>query len=144
MIRYAKPPMFSMRSVIKTLYQTIFGDSDSYTQCFFDTIFNETLCYLAYDGDDPVAMMLALPADLSMPGDQMMPVAYYYAIGTLPSYRGRGIATQLMAFADRDQFMQGVPLSVLRPAEPSLLVSMASGAMLPPFTCVRSPLPFSI
>ena len=133
MIRYAKPPVFTMRSLIKALYQTIFGDSDSYTQCFFDTIFNEALCYLAYDGDDPVAMMLALPADLSMPGEQMMPVAYYYAIGTLPGYRGRGIATRLMDFADRDQFMQGIPLSILRPAEPSLFDFYARRGYTTPF-----------
>lgn len=103
---------------IKSLWKECFGDSEEYIQFFFSNhnVEKETLVYTIES--KVVGMLNLLPATIKM-ADGYKPIRYVYAVGTLKNYRGRGIARDLLNYANQELNKIGVT-TVLVPASQTL------------------------
>lgn len=103
---------------IKSLWKECFGDSEEYIQFFFSNhnVEKETLIYTIES--KVVGMLNLLPATIKM-ADGYKPIRYVYAVGTLKNYRGRGIARDLLNYANQELSKIGVT-TVLVPASQTL------------------------
>lgn len=102
--------------VLKALWQTVFGDEDSFIDAFFDILYSP--------GDAVVAEISGAPAAagycLAGPVASGLRCSYIYAMATYEAHRGRGlgggIARQLMERA----FESGADVVATLPASDSL------------------------
>ncbi|MCL2446113.1 MAG: GNAT family N-acetyltransferase [Oscillospiraceae bacterium] len=81
------------------IWQTCFGDSEDYVRFFWQHAFPHCRGIGCHVDDRLVSMLFMLPGTL-MPNH--VPVHYIYAVATLPEYRNRGLAQQLLQHAARD------------------------------------------
>lgn len=102
-------------SQILSLWNAVFGDSETAIQQFF-AAFPDCLSFVAEERGRLTAMVHALPQLLSPD----VPAAYLYAVATAPHERGRGLCSQLMAFAEEQLSRRGFACCVLVPAETPL------------------------
>ena len=107
-------------SDLKELWKLAFGDEDTYIHHFFTQYYRpERVLVLEEDG-----AVRAMTAWFDMPlvfsDGTKVPSAYLYAVATHPDCRGRGLAGQLLAFAD--QWLKKQEFSCLStvPARPDL------------------------
>ena len=121
---------------ISVLWQEVFGDSRDAVEQFF-RFFPRCRSYVIRQQGQLLAMVHALPQTLSPD----VPAAYLYAVATAPEHRGRGLCRRLMDFAQEDLRRQGVALTVLTPATPSLFDFYAKMGYAPVFTRVQHPFP---
>jgi predicted acetyltransferase len=104
---------------MKALWKTVFQEEDAYLEAFFEKVHRPENS-LVYRADDKVvAALYMIPYKLVL-GETQHDVAYLYAIGTLPEYRGRNFATELTKEAQRISQERGFSLVFLVPAEESL------------------------
>lgn len=97
------------------IWQKCFGDSREYIQMYLDKRFNtENMLVIHADGK-PVSMASFLPVQVIINGEAIE-ARYVYAVATLPEYRGRGYATEIIRYA-ADKYEE--PL-ILQPAEEKL------------------------
>ncbi len=96
-----------------------FGEEEAFLRFYFTTRFTETntLVYVA-DGA-PVASLTLLDAEVLTP-ERRFPVAYVYAVATLPQWRRKGLAQALSCYADDYLRGRGVEASLLVPASTDL------------------------
>ena len=109
-----------MIAQLKEIYQLSFGDSEDYTNLFFQTLFSLQNCLVDIEDGRPVSMMLSIPVQLTKGDGNMVDARYYYAVATHPDYRGQGIVTKLMEYADGLARQQGAEAVVLRPGSKRL------------------------
>jgi hypothetical protein len=100
---------------IKVLWNECFGDDDEYIDFYLKKRFNEENMLVIREDGKVVSMASFLPATLKC-GEEYMPVRYVYAVATLPEYRKRGYAAEIIKTAS-DAFKE--PL-VLQPENESL------------------------
>ncbi|MGN0142774.1 MAG: GNAT family N-acetyltransferase [Roseburia sp.] len=101
---------------IRRLWQTCFGDGEAYIDFYLTRRMDWETMLVIYEDGIPVSMASFLPAEY-VTGGEYIPAWYVYAVATLPEYRGRGYAGEIIECAKR--LFQG-PL-VLMPAEDSLV-----------------------
>lgn len=86
---------------LKELWKIAFGDEDAYIDHFFTGYYAPERVLVL----EEASMVQAMTAWFDMPvvfaDGTMWPCAYLYAVATHPDCRGRGLAGQLLAFADR-------------------------------------------
>ena len=105
---------------LKDLWKLAFGEEDDYIDHFFDQYYTtERMLVLEEQG-----VVQAMTAWFDMPlvtreGVQW-PSAYLYAVATYPECRGRGLAGQLLAFADQWLRENGFACVTTVPARPDL------------------------
>lgn len=99
------------------LWQETFGDGRTQVEDFFRS-FPNCLSYVAEEGERVVCMVHALPQILRTQTED--PAAYLYAVATAKGFRGQGLCSRLMAFAEEELKMRGFTCTVLTPGEPSL------------------------
>ena len=102
---------------LQQLWQEVFGDPPAFTDRFYNA-FGAECALVAIAGDfiagdeiandkipdgEIVAMLHTLPTALACEG-QARWGAYLYALATSPAYRGRGIASRLLAYAESAPF----------------------------------------
>lgn len=97
------------------IWRTCFGDEDEYIQLYFEHRFQEDNMLVIFADGRPVSMASFLPAEILING-VYKPARYVYAVATLPEYRNRGYATEIIKHASRKY---GEPL-ILQPAEENL------------------------
>ena len=116
MIRFADE---GMRGQLRELWSACFGDSNAYVDLYFEQhdAARHTMVFL--DGDHIASMLSLLPMTVVTQAG-ILPARYVYAVATLPSYRGRGISTKLLAAAHKAMREAGVKLSVLVPSNAAL------------------------
>ena len=103
------------RENVMNLWQTCFGDDWSYIQFYFENrIENENMFVIHEDGK-PVSMASMLPVQITINGEWQS-AKYVYAVATLPQYRKKGYASEIIKHA-ADKYKE--PL-ILQPAEESL------------------------
>ena len=100
---------------LKKLWQDSFGDTDEYIDIFFDTAYSKDRCLVALDGQCPVGVIYWLDCAFF---DRR--IAYFYAIATKKSHRGKGICSRLMEYAHSHLRELGYSAVILVPGEPSL------------------------
>lgn len=99
----------------RQLWQTAFGDTDAFLDCFFRTAYSPRRCRCVLDGDAIAAILYWIDCTLE---DQKL--AYIYAVATRPDFRGRGLCRMLMADTHALLAAQGYTGAVLVPQKESL------------------------
>ena len=97
------------------LWKQCFGDSKEYIQMYLGRRFTTENMLVIHDDGRPVAMASFLPVQIMINGE-MTDARYVYAVGTLPDYRKKGYATEIIRYAFKKYQM---PL-ILQPAEEML------------------------
>ena len=107
------------REGIKSLWKTVFGDTEQYIDLFLEQRFEPSQCVVAKSGQAVTAMLFMLPFILKQPDGEYRG-RYIYAVATHPDFRSRGISTKLLDFAHDKAIAEGAALSALVPASESL------------------------
>lgn len=97
------------------IWQTCFGDDEDFIQSFLDHHAADECMLLYFADNKPVAMASFLPMRIHQAEDTI-DGRYVYAVATLPEYRGRGYAAEILKTAKE---IWQEPL-LLSPAEDSL------------------------
>lgn len=116
-MKYEKAQKKDLPALTK-LWQASFGDSEAEIARFWQ-LFDAIEVFLARDGA-PVAMLSALPVTFFDTDGEAHQASYLYAAATAANYRGRGICTELMKFAEKTLRAQGSELLILCPASEKL------------------------
>jgi GNAT superfamily N-acetyltransferase len=83
---------------IKTLWNTCFGDEADYIDFYLRNRFDDENMMVIREDGKVVSMTSFLPATIKK-GDDYIPVRYAYAVATLPEYRKKGYASEIIKFA---------------------------------------------
>ncbi|MCL2530596.1 MAG: GNAT family N-acetyltransferase [Oscillospiraceae bacterium] len=78
------------------VWQTCFGDSENYVRFFWQHAFPHCQGIGCWAGDTLVSVLFLLPGALQ---PASIAADYVYAVATLPDYRNRGLAQQLITHA---------------------------------------------
>lgn len=97
---------------LRQLWQEAFGDSDETIKDFFATGFSPDRYHYICDGDTPVSALYWF--DCQLAGQK---IAYIYALATLKSHRGQGLAHRLLSETHKLLKKKGYAGAVLVPAE---------------------------
>lgn len=100
---------------IRDIWRVCFHDDDSIIDYFLQNRMTENNLLTIYRDGRPVSMAAFLPVQYRT-ADGYIPARYIYAVATLPEYRGRGLAAELINFA-ASQWPEPM---ILSPAGPSL------------------------
>ncbi|MBR0599156.1 GNAT family N-acetyltransferase [Sinanaerobacter chloroacetimidivorans] len=105
---------------LKEMWKLCFGDEDSYIDYYFAHRYRqEDTAVLLSDGKI-ASMLTMIPVWLVLPQGEKIKASMLYAIATHPQYQGRGLAGELMDFANDHLAEKGTSFSMLVPAEKSL------------------------
>ena len=97
---------------LKTLWKSVFHDTDQAIDAFFETAYSPDRCrYLEADGQIQCALYWL---DCEYTGGKL---AYIYAVATAPAHRGKGMASQLLRQTHNQLMELGYAGAVLKPAE---------------------------
>ena len=99
------------------IWQTCFGDDKDFIQSFLDHHAADECMLLYFADNKPVAMASFLPIRIHQ-HENTIKGRYVYAVATLPEYRGRGYAAEILKTAKE---IWQEPL-LLSPAEDSLYI----------------------
>ena len=100
---------------IKKLWKTCFGDDEKYIDFYLKHRFDDENMMVIRESGKIVSMASFLPAAMRW-GEKWISVKYVYAVATLPQYRKKGYAAEIIRFASE---VYGEPL-VLQPASEEL------------------------
>ncbi len=126
-----KHPEAADLAALRGLWQEAFGDSDSFLDAFFSTVYAPERCFILRCGGEPGAMLFWM--DGSCRGRQC---AYLYAVATAEALRGRGLCHRLMDHTHRHLQQRGYAMAVLVPGSPALF-SLYKGMGYRPFGGIR-------
>lgn len=103
----------------RELWKTCFNDSEDFMDIYFkDKYTDESNLTIRHDGKVVAAMQL-LPYRMTFYG-AVEHVGYISGLGTLPEFRGKGYASNLLHEAHRRLYSQGATLSLLIPQDEEL------------------------
>lgn len=100
---------------IRNLWKICFGDDEDYINFYLEHRFDEENMMVIREDDKIVSMASFLSAAIRQ-GEEWISVKYVYAVGTLPQYRKKGYASEIIRFASE---VYNEPL-VLQPASKEL------------------------
>ena len=104
-----------MTAELRQLWQEAFGDSEQTLDNFSATGFSPDRRHYLCDGDTPVSALYWFDCQL-----QGKKLAYIYAVATLKSHRGQGLAQRLMAETHEILKEKGYAGAILVPGEKDL------------------------
>ena len=104
-----------MTAKLRQLWQEAFQETDGILDAFFATGFSPERHHAIYEGDTPVSALYWFDCEF-----QGRKIAYIYAVATLKSHRGQGLAQQLMAETHEILKQQGYAGAILVPGEKDL------------------------
>jgi len=105
---------------LRELWKLAFGDEDTYIDHFFEQYYTPERMLVLEEADDVQAMTAWFDMPVVSADGYRWPAAYLYAVATHPNCRGRGLAGQLLAFADRWLKERGFDCVTTVPARPDL------------------------
>ena len=120
----------------RELWQLAFGDDGAYVDNFYNAYYQPERVLLLEEDGVVQAMTAWFETTFAVPGQGRYRAAYLYAVATHPEARGRGLAGQLLAGADRIFREWDIPAVTTVPAGPSrppstaFLGGMGSGSAL--------------
>lgn len=104
-----------MIAKLRALWQEAFGDSAETLDAFFTTGFSSDRCHYLTENGELVSALYWLDCSL-----ERKKLAYLYAVATKKAYRGRGLATRLMAETHEILKQQDYAGVILVPGEKDL------------------------
>ena len=104
-----------MTAELRQIWQEAFGDSEEALDRFAVTGFSSDRCHYICEEDSPVSALYWF--DCALNGQKL---AYIYAVATLKSHRGQGLAQRLMAETHEILKQQGYAGAILVPGEQGL------------------------
>ena len=105
---------------LRELWKLAFGDEDGYIDHFFQRYYTPERMLVLEENNVVQAMTAWFDMPLVSARGAVYPSAYLYAVATHPDCRGRGLAGQLLSFADRWLKEQGFVCVTTVPARPDL------------------------
>jgi len=102
------------------IWQTCFGDEESYVQFFWENCFPQCRGLVWEEDGRAVSMLFLLPGTLAFKKTRPLAAEYVYAVATLPEHRGKGFAGKLTRYAAELALDEGKAALCLRPANESL------------------------
>lgn len=105
---------------LRELWKLAFGDEDAYIDHFFQRYYAPERMLVLEENDVVQAMTAWFDMPLVSAQGTTYPSAYLYAVTTHPDCRGRGVAGQLLSFADRWLKEQGFVCMSTVPARTDL------------------------
>ncbi len=112
-------------SRLRELWKLAFGDEDDYIDHFFQRYYSPERMLVLEENNVVQAMTAWFDMPLVSAQGAVYPSAYLYAVATHPDCRGRGLAGQLLSFADRWLKEQGFVCVTTVPARADLHVFFA-------------------
>lgn len=103
-------------SSLKSLWAAVFGDEPVFIDGWFSRFYHPELTACIYENSSLAAAAYVLPFGM-LSG---LPCAHIYAVGVMPSLRGRGYGIRVTNEAVRLAQKAGFSAIALHPAEPSL------------------------
>lgn len=100
---------------VKDLWSYCFYDADPYLSWFFDNVFKPENTVAAIENDKILSAMQLLDYDVVIRG-KAYPCTYIAGVSTLPEFRGKGLATKVMAFAEEVAKLRGKDFALLTPS----------------------------
>lgn len=88
------------RDAVREIWIRCFGDEKAYIELYLNNCFEDENMYVIYQDNRPVSMASLLPVQVTMEGKKEN-ARYVYAVATLPEYRNRGCASELIRHAMR-------------------------------------------
>ena len=125
---------------LKELWKLAFGDEDDYIDHFFARYHTPERMFVLEEQGTVQAMTAWFDMPLVTEEGIRWPSAYLYAVATHPDCRGRGLAGQLLAFADRWLGEQGFACVTTVPARPDLHVFFGGNGFREAFALEQCPL----
>lgn len=116
---------------LEALWQVCFGDAPAESRPFLTH--SDIRVFAAYAGGRPVSMLCALPAVLVDDCGDERPCAYLYAVCTHPDFRGRGLSSGLLAYAEQALRKLGFVCTALVPANEKLFAFYQKNGYEPVF-----------
>lgn len=108
-------------AMLKTLWKTVFKDSDADISHFFNTWFSPELTVVIDNGNQPVSAAYILPVgNLVFPDGGRINCAMIYAVATKPGLRRCGYGELVTREAARIAVQKGFPAIVLKPGNDGL------------------------
>lgn len=104
---------------LKQMWKEVFGDTETYLQMFFETIYQEENTLTIIEDNKLVAMLYMIPYTICRQG-QMQTAVYLYALATKKEQRKHGYMTKLIEEANRIAKERGAVCTFLQPANESL------------------------
>lgn len=86
------------REDIIRIWQTCFGDDRPYIEFYLENRFEEQNMMVIHEDGHPVSMASFLPVQITMDGGREQ-ARYVYAVATLPQYRKKGYASEILRHA---------------------------------------------
>lgn len=99
------------RPAIHLLWGQVFGDGDVFIDGCLDTFAGPGNVFVAEEDGAPVAVLSAPPCCLGAQNG-----AYLYALATSPQWRGKGVMSRLMLYAEQQLQKRGATFAALIPA----------------------------
>jgi predicted acetyltransferase len=104
---------------VRRMWKTCFNDSEEYMDLYFGRKYRNENTLLWLEDDTPIASLQILPYTMRFYGS-IVPVGYIAGVCTLPEYRGKGYAKQLLKVAHEILRERKIPLGMLVPASNGL------------------------
>ena len=102
------------------MWKTVFCDSDDYMQLYFKYKYRNENTLIYIEDDKAVSSLQMLSYKFTFCGE-VIPVQYLSGVCTLPEYRGKGYARELLLKSFEVAIERGIPLVILVPQEDWLL-----------------------
>lgn len=104
----------------RELWALAFGDSGAYVENFYRTYYRPERMLVLEEAGQVRAMTAWFDTRFVIPGRGEVLAAYLYAVATHPQCRNRGLAGELLAWADDHFRTLGIQAVTTVPAQPSL------------------------
>lgn len=122
---------------LKGLWRECFADSEEFISHFFNAVFKEEYVLFEEENGTIYSAIYCIPYDFKYFSTTVR-ACYIYAVGTLPSHRGRGAMSRLLGRASEKLRAEGYAFSFLIPAEDSLYDLYARNGFADAFYCTQS------
>lgn len=100
---------------VKDLWNYCFYDTDPYLSWYYDNVFKPENTVAAIENDRVLSAMQLLDFDIAIRG-KVYPCCYIAGVSTLPEFRGKGLASKVMAFAEETAKSRGKQFVMLTPS----------------------------
>ncbi|MBR6523067.1 MAG: GNAT family N-acetyltransferase [Clostridia bacterium] len=100
---------------VKDLWNYCFYDADPYLSWFFDNVFKPENTVAAIENDKILSAMQLLDFDVVIRG-KTYPCTYIAGVSTQPEFRGKGLATKVMEYAEETIKSRGREFALLTPS----------------------------